>query len=75
MIWGIQDGDILLEGIRTEAFSNLFNELNGQNNTQELNEKNIKIEKIPTMVLYDIILCFSKSFIDNFFHIFHLDML
>ena len=54
MIWGSQDGDILLEGIRTEAFSNLFNELNGHNKTKELNEKNIIIEKIPTMVLYDI---------------------
>lgn len=53
MIWGSQDGDILLEGIRTEAFGNLFNELNGHKN-EELNENNINIEKIPTMVLYDI---------------------
>ena len=54
MIWGSQDGDILLEGIRTEAFGNLFNELNGHNKNEELNENNINIEKIPTMVLYDI---------------------
>ena len=53
-ITNIQEGDLLLEGIRNEAFQNLFVQLNGNNQAQELNEKNINLEKIPSLVLYDI---------------------
>ena len=51
----INQNNLLLEEEVDEAFNNLFFELNGNNNSiNELNEKNINIEKIPTHILYDI---------------------
>ena len=51
--WGINQSELLLEGEANGAFENLFYELNGNNNN-ELNDKNINVEKIPTNILYDI---------------------
>ena len=51
--WGINQSELLLEGESNDAFENLFYELN-DNNGNELNDKNINVEKIPTNILYDI---------------------
>ena len=52
--WGINQSELFLEGEANVAFENLFYELNGNNNNNELNDKNINVEKIPTNILYDI---------------------
>ena len=52
-LWNVnQSGDLYLENIRQESFTKLFKELN--NNSNELNEKNLKIETIPLNFLYHI---------------------
>ena len=51
--WGINQSELLLEGESNDAFENLFYELN-DNNGNELNDKNINVEKITTNILYDI---------------------